>query len=205
MIKPIIMGALFLAACQTIGDIRSEVPRVANEIKTSQNGSESATGHTQSDTQPTHEPKDYIQPLDNWLKAQGSPLNGEDFYAVGKKYGIDPDFLIAVTQAETNLGKVKQRGSTCNVGSVGSYDSTATTYACNGYRHGIEQIAQTVTNPNLRYAVRVSELSRKRNHDPNKKIYASSNWNWDTNCIATMNKLKGKNEEDYFIYKTDWK
>lgn len=150
--------------------------------------------------QPNPTPEDYWRPLDSWLKLQGSPLSGKDFYEVAQQYHLDPDFLIAVTKAETNLGKVQQRGSSCNVGSVGSYDSTATTFACSSYRHGIEQIAQTVNNPLLSRYWRVSELSRS--HNPNQNpIYASSNGNWYRNVVGTMNQLKGKDLPDYAFRK----
>lgn len=193
MIKPIIISAAFLAVCQGIGDARANKQEPPAKV--------APASSTSTKMQANLTPADYYVPLDRWLKAQGSPLSGKDAYEVGKQYGIDPDFLIAVTKAETNLCKVKQRGSAYNCGSVGSYDSTATTFTANSYRHGFEQIAQTVTGPNLRYAKRVSELSRKRNHDPNKKIYASSSYNWDTNMVNTMNEIKGTNHEDFFIYK----
>lgn len=145
-------------------------------------------------------PEDYFQPIDSWLKQNGSPLNGKDFYEVGKQYGIDPDFLIAVTKAETNLAKVQQRGSSCNVGSVGSYDSTNTTHSCTSQRQGIEMIAQTVTNGLLGKYDKVSQLSRAYNKTGH--IYASSESNWHRNVTTTMNTLKGRNEQDY-VYRID--
>jgi len=143
-------------------------------------------------------PEDYWVPLDNWLKAQGSPLSGRDFYEVGKQYHLDPDFLIAVTKAETQLCTVKQRGSQYNCGSVGSYDSTATTYATSSYRHGIEQIAQTVNNQNLARYTQISQLSRSHNKNQ-APIYASSDGNWFRNVRDTMNQLKGKQEPDFLF------
>lgn len=156
--------------------------------------SESLSGGTESKSSPT--PEDFWKPLDNWLKYQGSPLSGKDAYEVGKQYGIDPDFLIAVTKAETQLCKVKQRGSEFNCGSVGSYDSTNTTFQANSYRHGFEQIAQTVNNNLLRRYSKISELSRSHNKNQSP-VYATSDGNWFRNCLATMNALKGKNEQDY--------
>lgn len=135
-------------------------------------------------------PEDYWVPLDNWLKKQGSPLLGRDFFEVGQQYKVDPDLLIAITKAETNLGKVKQRGSTCNVGSVGSYDSTNTTHGCSGYRHGIEQIAQTLNNPMLGSYTQIGQLSRA--HNPSGHVYASSPVNWERNVLTTLSALKGK-------------
>lgn len=149
---------------------------------------------------PVRTEADYWVPLENWLKAKGSPLSGKDAYEVGKQYGIDPDFLIAVTKAETQLCTVKQRGSQFNCGSVGSFDSTNTTFQATSYRHGFEQIAQTVNNPLLKRYWRVSELSRS--HNPAQSpVYASSTRNWWVNVMATMNQLKGRNETDYAFRK----
>lgn len=141
-------------------------------------------------------PEDYYLPLERWLKAQGSPLSGKDFYEVGVQYKVDPDFLIAVAKAETNLGKVKQRGSTYNIGSVCSHDSTSTTCQATSYRQGIAMIAQTVNNQYLRRYTHISQLSRS--HNPHQSpIYASSRANWFWNVKRTMDALKGKNERDY--------
>lgn len=190
--KPLLVAAAFLATCQTIGNVhaqKQEPPRV-----------EAAQADPHQARQVNHTPEDYWVPLDNWLKAQGSPLSGKDFYEVAVQYHLDPDFLIAVTKAETNLGKVKQRGSDCNVGSVGSYDSTNTTYACQGYRHGIEQIAQTVNNQNLARYTQISQLSRSHNKSQSP-VYATSDGNWFRNVRDTMNQLKGKREPDYLFRK----
>lgn len=133
--------------------------------------------------------EDYWRPLDSWLKANGSPLSGKDFYEVGAAYRIDPDMLIAITKAETNLGKVQQRGSQFNVGSVGSYDSTNTTIVAASYRHGIEQIAQTLNNALLGGYTTVGQLSRA--HNPSGHVYASSPANWERGVVATLSALKG--------------
>lgn len=150
-----------------------------------------------------HTKASYWVPLRNWLVKQHSPLasSAECIVDVGNKYGVDPDLLIAISKAETNLGKVKQRGSNYNIGSVGSYDSTNTTYTAHSYCHGFEQIAQTLNNPHLKHYERVSQLSRKRNHNPSAKVYASSSYNWDTTVTRTMNELKGTNQGDFFIHR----
>lgn len=141
----------------------------------------------------------YWKPLDHWLKKQGSPLSGYDFYLVGRKYGIDPDLLIGIVKAETSLARQKQRGSAYNIGSVCSFDSTNTTCHARSYRHGIELIAQTLTNRMLGKHVSVSQLSRYGN--PNSAIYASSPINWHRNVVGTMNQLKGKHKNNYPIRK----
>lgn len=144
---------------------------------------------------------DYVQPLKNWLKKQGSPLSGQDFFDVGVQNHIDPDLLIAITKAETNLGRVVQRGSTCNVGSVGSYDSTSTTFGCSSYRHGLEQIAETINNRALGDHIRVGDLSRKSNKNPNSSIYASSTDNWENNVLATLSELKGHPVDNQYQFR----
>lgn len=184
------VGALLLAT--TIG------PVSAHPVETDTPKPVAVSQTAQTDTPKT--PSDYVNPLDNWLKAQGSPLNGKDFYEVGLQYHLDPDFLIAVTKAETNLGKVQQRGSSCNVGSVGSYDSTNTTHSCTSQRQGIEMIAQTLNNGLLGKYDKVSQLSRRWNKQGH--VYASSEYNWDHNVISTMNALKGGHEMDYVFRKT---
>ena len=141
--------------------------------------------------------EDYWVPLDNWLKKQGSPLSGRDFYEVGLAYKLDPDFLIAVAKAETQLGTVKQRGSTYNIGSVCSHDSTNTTCQATSYRQGIEMIAQTVNNNLLGRYTHVSQFSRAGNCCG--PIYASSPSNWHRNVTTTMNALKGTNHQDFNI------
>lgn len=150
-------------------------------------------------TQPKYTAKDYWLPLHKWLKKQGSPLSGYDFYIVGRRYGIDPDLLIGIAKAETSLALVEQRGSKYNIGSVCSYDSTSTTCATRSYRHGIEQIAQTLKNRQLGHYRKVSQLSRYGN--AGGAIYASSPINWHRNVIGTMNALKGKQKNNYPIHK----
>lgn len=181
MIVPIVMaGAIFFAP---------DIP----EPLVQQTGQEKPATSPVKQTSPT--PEDYWRPLDVWLKQNGSPLSGKDFYEVATQYKLDWDFLIGVTKAETNLGKVRQRGSQCNVGSVGSFDSTSTTYSCTSARHGLELIAQTVNNNLLGGYTHVSQLSRAGNKTGH--VYATSEVNWHRNVIATMNALKGKSEQDY--------
>lgn len=190
--KPIIISAAFLASCQAIGSVhanKQEPPR-----------KEAAPANFSNKPSIPPKPEDYWVPLDNWLKWQGSPLSGKDFYEVAAEYHLDPDFLIAVTKAETNLGKVAQRGSQYNVGSVGSFDSTSTTYGAGSHREGIRLIAATVNNQLLGKYVRISELSRSHNKHQSP-VYATSEANWFRNVLTTMNQLKGKQEQDYFFRK----
>lgn len=178
---------LMLAGAITLGGTQTPVSHL--------NRPQSVSGAIEAKSQTvtsTHKPlteNDYVQPLENWLKKQGSPLRGYDFYSVGKQYGIDPDLLIAITKAETNLARVVQRGVPCNVGSVGSFDSTATTFGCASYREGIEQIAKTLNNPLLGQYQNIGQLSRKYNKTGH--VYASSPENWSNNVIATLSALKG--------------
>lgn len=134
--------------------------------------------------------EDYWKPLDAWLKSQGSPLDGRAFWEIGNRYKIDPDFLIAITGAETNFCKVKQRGSQFNCGSVGSYDSTSTTYPANSYEHGIELIARTLNNDLLGKYNTVGQLSRA--HNPTGPVYATSPVNWERNTLHYLSQIKGK-------------
>lgn len=187
--KPIIISAAFLASCQAIGAVhanKQEPPR-----------KEAAPELAVLD-KPNYTPEDYWVPLDNWLKWQGSPLSGKDVYEVATEYNLDPDFLIAVTKAETNLGKVTQRGSQYNIGSVGSFDSTSTTYGAGSHREGLRLIAATVNNQLLGKYTKISELSRSHNKNQ-APVYATSDGNWFRNVRDTMNALKGKQEPDFLF------
>lgn len=198
-LKPLFVAAFFLAGAQTIGDVNAKgsKPPVSDiNVSGASSGPNSATVASSTTT---HKPEDYYVPLDNYLKRKGSPLSGKDAWEVGRQYNVDPDVLIAITGSETNFCTHKQRGSEFNCGSVGSYDSTNTTMAATSYRHGFEQIAQTLNGPLLRNAVRVSELSRKRNKDPQRHIYASSEFNWDNNTTRYLQEIKGQNQEDFFV------
>lgn len=190
--KPIIISAAFLASCQAIGSVhanKQEPPHSATPAN------QIVEGH---ETRKQYKPEDYWIPLDNWLKWQGSPLSGKDVYEVATEYNLDPDFLIAVTKAETNLGKVTQRGSQYNIGSVGSFDSTSTTYGAGSHREGLRLIAATVNNQLLGKYTKISELSRSHNKNQ-APVYATSDGNWFRNVRDTMNALKGKQEPDFLF------
>lgn len=76
------------------------------------------------------------------------------------------------------------------MGSVGSYDSTTTTFGCSNYHRGIELIAQTLNNEKLRGYTELWQLSRADN--PGGAVYAESRSNWIRNVTQTMSELKGK-------------
>ncbi len=46
--------------------------------------------------------------IDAFLLARGSPLAGEGtaFCTAGRRYGVDPAFLVAITGAESNFGQL---------------------------------------------------------------------------------------------------
>lgn len=173
-----------------VGNLAGGLDTTKQRVDAAASGSGSPTAPVASPTPKQLTDKDYYEPLDSWLKKQQSPLSGEDFYQVGKAYHIDPDLLIAIAKAETNLGRVRQRGSTFNIGSVCSYDSSNSTCVATSYRQGVEQIAQTLTNQYLGGYANVGQLSRK--HNPTGHVYASSTEHWENNVLNTLSALKGK-------------
>lgn len=135
-------------------------------------------------------PEAYFVPWDNWLKSQGSPISGRDVWEAQQETKIQGEVLICITYAETNLGKVAQRGSTTNVGSVGSYDATDTTHSATSIKDGLVMIGRTLNNANLGHKTTIAQLSRKS--EPYGAIYAASTENWERNVLSCMSKIKGK-------------
>lgn len=143
--------------------------------------------HAQQQKPPTAE--DYYVPWDNWLKKKGSPISGKDVWVASEQTKIKGEVLICITGAETNFGKVAQRGSTTNVGSVGSYDATNTTHAANSVQHGLIMIGQTLNNPMLGKKVTIAQLSRKS--EPYGPVYAESRENWERNVMNCLREIHG--------------
>lgn len=147
--------------------------------------------------QPT--PEDYYVPWDNWLKKQGSPINGIDVWHASQETKIKGEVLICITGAETNFGKVAQRGSHTNVGSVGSYDATNTTHSASSVREGLTMIGKTLNNGLLGHKTTIAQLSRKS--EPYGAIYASSTHNWETNVVGCLSKITGSAVTNQFQFR----
>lgn len=138
---------------------------------------------------------DYYVPLDNWLKAKGSPLAGhaKELVEESRAGRIDPDFVLAVGYAETNLGigGVRQRGSEYNLWSVASFDSTNTTLHPTNFRNAIRLTVRTLNNELLGRWTTVGQLSGYRN--PRGPVYATSpTGNWERNVTRILSELKGR-------------
>ena len=150
--------------------------------------------------------KDYYEPLDAWLLKNKSPLWGQGitFVEIGRKYKIDPDFLMAITGAETNFGKVVARKSKYNVGNVGAFDRSRGTYHFKDYSEGIEAIAKTLCNSYLKNTKKIGELSRGGLQEikaQRKSVYAESISNWNRNIKHYLSLIKGKEVTAYYEFR----
>lgn len=145
-------------------------------------------------------PEAYWVPWDNWLKKQGSPISGKDVWEAQQETKIQGEVLICITYAETNLGKVAQRGSTTNVGSVGSYDATDTTHAASSVKDGLVMIGRTLNNSMLGHKTTIAQLSRAS--EPYGPVYAESTHNWRVNVLSCLTKIKGKPVNDQYTFRT---
>lgn len=148
---------------------------------------------------------DYYVPLDNWLRKIGSPLAGhaKELVEESRAGRIDPDFVLAVGYAETNLGAngVRQRGSEYNLWSVASYDSTNTTVHPNNFRNAIRLTVATLNNEYLGGYRYVWQLSGYRNKTG--KVYATSpTGNWERNVVATLSRIKGRPIDHNYNFRT---
>lgn len=133
--------------------------------------------------------EDYWKPWDAWLKAKGSPISGKDVWTASQQTKIKGEVIICITGAETNFGKVAQRGSYTNVGSVGSYDQTNTTHHAPSVLDGLLMIGQTLNNPYLGRKITIAQLSRKS--EPYGAVYAESTYNWETNTLNCLKEITG--------------
>ena len=139
-----------------------------------------------------------------FTKEYGGPLVDQDlgsaWVEAGIKYNRHPYVLVAIAVADTSLGK--NLSTPYNLGNVGNTDSCPNCQAFSSWEQGIESIAQTVANENLREAYRVCHLSVGGWSEPddncqsgkyrNKgRFYASSGVNWNRNVNYTYSFLLG--------------
>lgn len=148
-----------------------------------------------------HTPEDYWKPWDAWLKAKGSPISGKDVWTASQQTKIKGEVIICITGAETNFGKVAQRGSYTNVGSVGSYDQTNTTHHAPSVLDGLLMIGQTLNNTYLGKKVTIAQLSRKS--EPYGAVYAESTYNWETNVVSCLSEITGKPQTNQFLFRLE--
>lgn len=144
-------------------------------------------------------PEDYWKPWDAWLKHKGSPISGADVWTASQETRIKGEVLICITGAETNYGKIAQRGSHTNVGSVGSYDTTNTTHNASSVLEGLRMIGETLDNPLLGHKTTIGQLSRKS--EPFGPVYAESTYNWETNMISCLGEITGKPVTNQFEFR----
>jgi len=159
----------------------------------------SRMAHVQDKPKAPPKPEDYYVPWDNWLKKQGSPISGKDVWTASQETKIKGEVLICITGAETNFGKVAQRGSKTNVGSVGSYDATNTTHPAGSIVEGLAMIGRTLNNQLLGHKTTIAQLSRKS--EPYGPVYAMSTHNWETNMVNCLTKITGKPVTNQFEFR----
>lgn len=143
--------------------------------------------------------EDYWRPWDAWLKAKGSPISGQDVWTASQETRIKGEVLICITGAETNFGKVAQRGSRTNVGSVGSWDATNTTFHAPSVLDGLRMIGKTLNNNLLGKKTAIGQLSRKS--EPYGPVYAESTENWERNVLSCLTEMTGQPQNNQFQFR----
>ena len=192
MIKKLMVAAVLLAPTAQAAPNHLEAPKTpVRAVSEPHKASQGAT-------QPT--PEQYFVPWENWLKKQGSPISGRDVWEAQQETGIQGEVLICITGAETNYGKVAQRGSKTNVGSVGSYDATNTTHSAGSIKDGLVMIGRTLNNKLLGHKTTIAQLSRAS--EPYGAVYAESTYNWRVNLLSCLKKIKGVPVNDQYTFRT---
>jgi hypothetical protein len=158
--------------------------------------------------------------INSYLKKYSpkSPLNGmgEAFVSAGKKYGVNPGFLLGMTNAESSLGLQCISGSPpAPQGLGGSHNAFGLTKSGQGtfitygsYQEGIEAAAKNLgssTYKNLNGTIKEIRLKwcgYEENEGTGIKLsdgsvitYACQNGksNWEAEVLAVMNKLASDN------------
>jgi len=125
--------------------------------------------------------------------------HAETFKTVGKLYGIAPELLVCIAQADSSLGRYVKTAN--NIGNVGNTDNGRTkTFAT--LEAGIEAIAQTLSNSYLGHYTTIGELSRGGGNQTGA-IYASSPYNWNKNTLGCMSDILKQDIDEQYNFRTD--
>lgn len=118
------------------------------------------------------------------------------FIEVGQKYKIKPEVLIAIAQADSSLGKHLK--TPYNIGNVGNNDR-GDTVSYSNLREGIEAMGMVLNNQYLGDHQTIGELSGggravlglRPCTDRAVKCYATSQYNWNKNVLASLRVMLG--------------
>ncbi len=112
--------------------------------------------------------------------------------------GIDPTFTMCIGLAETTLWKYLK--TPYNIWNVWNTDSWAVKSFPNA-RSWIYAMVSTLNNKYLSQYDEIQDLSRYGNKNPNKPIYASSEYNWHNNITKCMSHIKGEYVPDDYNFR----
>lgn len=130
--------------------------------------------------------------------AVGSFNNWDIWVEESVAWGVDPTFMMCVWLAETTLWKYLK--TSYNIGNVWNTDSWST-YSFSNAREWIHWMTKTFNNQYLSQYSEIRELSRYGNANPDKPIYASSDFNWHNNIIKCMSHVKWKYVPDDYNFR----
>ena len=134
--------------------------------------------------------------------------HADTFRKVGNVYGISPELLVCIAQADSSLGKYVKTSN--NIGNVGNTDSGRTvTFAT--LEAGIEAMAQTLSNQYLGYYTMIGELSNGGRTIMGldacgvngAKCYATSFFNHNKNVKGCMSDILKQNIDEKYNFRTD--
>ena len=144
--------------------------------------------------------------LDTFFALKHSPLNGYGFSFVkyAKQYGVDADFGVCITWADSRSGK--QLTTPNNWGNVHNNDS-GNRVGFATPEEGIEVIFSLIGNGTYQQENHsIGDFSNGGRIKINKPtsgnkgvfVYATSEYNWNKNVIECMNELKDFHVNEYF-------
>lgn len=141
--------------------------------------------------------------LDKWFASKHSPLNGYgySFTTYASKYKVDADFVVCVTWADSQSGKMLTTPN--NFGNVGNNDRGDR----RGYatpEEGIEAVFKAMTNQYQKESTMIGHFSnggRKVVGEHVSKVYATSPVNWNNNVKKCMGQLKSDPVDEFYKVK----
>lgn len=106
--------------------------------------------------------------------------------------------MMCVGLAESTLWKYLK--TPYNIWNVWNTDS-GSTYTFTSAREWIHWMTKTFNNKYLSQYNEIRELSRYGNNNPEKPIYASSDFNWHNNITKCMSHVKGEYIPDDYNFR----
>lgn len=137
---------------------------------------------------------DQVDNIEVFLKKYGADnVKGETalFRKVGADYGIKPEVLVAIANADSSLGRALKTKN--NIGNVGN-TSDGRTQEFETLELAVEAMAKTLNNEYLKDKTTIGELSVGGGGTGH--IYASSDESWNKNVLASLRKLYDDNTID---------